>query len=166
MAKMAPRGSGVYETIRAAVDLADVVSLFAELEDQGDMRVCFCPLKEQSSKSPAFKIYGDRFFCFSCGARGDVVDFWHLKHEFPSCWEAAQDLASKYDVELPQVSPEARASYEERRRKEDEYARVAAERHAALKDPNNATGAKARSRTMTASPNNGKEVSPTSATAT
>ena len=59
----------------------------------------------------------------------------------------------------------ARASYEERRRKEDEHARVAAERHAALKDPNNATGAKARSRTMTASPN-GKEVSPTSATAT
>jgi hypothetical protein len=59
----------------------------------------------------------------------------------------------------------ARASYEERRRKEDEHARIAAERHAALKDPNNATGAKARSRTMTASPNV-KEVSPTSATAT
>src|SRR5215212_6555653 len=129
MARMAPRGSGVYETIRAAVVLADVVSHFAELEDQGDMRVCFCPLKVQSSKSPAFKIYGDRFFCFSCEARGDVVNFWQLKHEFPSQWEAAQDLADKYGIELPQPDPEARKRYEERRRKEEGWAERARENH-------------------------------------
>ena len=108
MVKMDPRGSGVYETIRAAVDLANVVSHFAELEDQGDLQVCFCPLKEQSSKSPAFKIYGETFYCFSCKVWGDVVNFWQLKHEFPSQWEAAQDLAAKYGIELPQPDPEAR----------------------------------------------------------
>jgi hypothetical protein len=130
--KTTPRTPDVYEMLRAKIDLTEVVSRFANIENG----VCFCPLKEQSSKNPGFKIYDDSFYCFSCGAWGDAVSFWRLKHDFPSNWEAAQDLAHEYGIELPQPDPEARKRYEERRRKEESWAEVAKESHARLLEDN------------------------------
>jgi DNA primase len=155
--KFVSRTGGVYELLRASIDITEVLG--TEAGEKVD-----CVFHDEDD-IPDLHVYEDHAHRFACGGHGDVTKVWKAKHGFSSMWEAAQDLASKFDVELPQVSPEARASYEEQRRKEDEHARVAAERHAALKDPNNATGAKARRCTTTASPN-GKEVSPTSATAT
>ena len=115
--KITPRTGGVFEMLKAEVDLAEVVGRFTELEDHGVLKSCLCPLKEQSSGNPAFKIYGDSFYCFSCEAWGDVVSFWRLMHDFPSNWAAAQDLAREYGIELPQSDPEALRRYEERRQK-------------------------------------------------
>ena len=120
--KITPRTGGVFEMLKAEVDLAEVVGRFTELEDHGVLKSCLCPLKEQSSGNPAFKIYGDSFYCFSCEAWGDVVSFWRLMHDFPSNWAAAQDLASEYGIELPQSDPEALRRYEERRQKVDMWA--------------------------------------------
>jgi DNA primase len=77
-----------------------------------------------------------------CGESGDVTKIWKTIHGFATMWEAAQDLAREFGIELPEVSPEAKARYDERRRKEDEHAQVARERHKALKDPDNRAGAK------------------------
>jgi len=120
--KITPRTGGVFEMLKAEVDLAEVVGRFTELEDHGVLKSCLCPLKEQSSGNPAFKIYGDSFYCFSCEAWGDVVSFWRLMHDFPSNWAAAQDLASEYGIELPQSDPEALRRYEKRRQKVDMWA--------------------------------------------
>jgi DNA primase len=120
--KITPRTGGVFEMLKAEVDLAEVVGRFTELEDHGVLKSCLCPLKEQSSGNPAFKIYGDSFYCFSCEAWGDVVSFWRLMHDFPSNWAAAQDLAREYGIELPQSDPEALRRYEERRQKVDMWA--------------------------------------------
>jgi len=91
--RFAPRTSGVYETLKAQIDLAELVGQFAELEDRGNTKDCFCPINEQSSKNPAFKIYDDSFYFFSCEAHGDVTSFWKLIHGFASNWDAVQDLA-------------------------------------------------------------------------
>jgi len=130
--RFAPRTSGVYETLKAQIDLAELVGQFAELEDRGNTKDCFCPINEQSSKNPAFKIYDDSFYCFSCEAHGDVTSFWKLIHGFASNWDAAQDLARKYNIELPQMDPEARKRYEERRQREEGWAWAAQANHERL----------------------------------
>ena len=112
--------------------MAEVVSQFAELDDQGDKQVCFCPINEQSSGSPGFKIYGDSFYCFSCGEWGDVVTYWRMMHDFASNWEAAQDLARRYKIELPKMDPESRKRYKERRRKEEGWTEDAQANHERL----------------------------------
>jgi DNA primase len=130
--RFAPRTSGVYETLKAQIDLAELVGQFAELEDRGNTKDCFCPINEQSSKNPAFKIYDDSFYCFSCEAHGDVTSFWKLIQGFASNWDAAQDLARKYNIELPQMDPEARKRYEERRQREEGWAWAAQANHERL----------------------------------
>jgi len=126
------RTNGTYETLKSKIDLAELVGQFAELEDCSNTKDCFCPINEQSSKNPAFKIYGDSFYCFSCEARGDVTSFWKLMHDFPTNWDAAQDLARKYSIELPQMDPEARKRYEERRQREEGWAGAAQANHERL----------------------------------
>src|SRR5215203_2877837 len=130
--KITPRTGGVFETLKAEVDLTEVVGRFAELEDHGEVKSCLCPLKEQSSGNPAFKIYGDSFYCFSCEAWGDVVSFWRMKHDMSSNWDAAQDLASEYKIGLPQMDPDARKRYEERRKREEDWTRLAQTNHERL----------------------------------
>src|SRR5215213_6634760 len=109
--KITPRTGGVFEMLKAEVDLAEVVGRFTELEDHGVLKSCLCPLKEQSSGNPAFKIYGDSFYCFSCEAWGDVVSFGPLMKAFPPTGPAPKNLASEYGKELPQSAQEAPGPY-------------------------------------------------------
>jgi hypothetical protein len=132
----ARRNEGIYEFLRANIDITQILD--GEVGEKVD-----CVFHEED-EVPDLHIYDDHAYCFACGDHGDVTKIWRAKHGFSSMWEAAQDLARKFGVELPEVSPEARARYEERRRKEDDHARVAAERHAALKDPHNPVAAKVR----------------------
>jgi hypothetical protein len=128
------RNEGVYEFLRASIDITEVLD--GRVGEKVD-----CVFHEEDDE-PDLHIYEDHAYCFACGESGDVTKVWKAKHGFAGMWEAAQDLARKFSVELPTVSPEAQARYEERRRKEDDHARVAAARHAALKDPDNPIGAK------------------------
>jgi DNA primase len=128
------RNEGVYEFLRASIDITEVLD--GRVGEKVD-----CVFHEEDDE-PDLHIYEDHAYCFACGESGDVTKVWKAKHGFAGMWEAAQDLARKFSVELPTVSPEAQARYEECRRKEDDHARVAAARHATLKDPDNPIGAK------------------------
>lgn len=128
------RNEGVYEFLRASVDITDVLD--GRVGEKVD-----CAFHEEDD-IPDMHIYENGTYCFACGESGDVTKIWKAKHGFATMWEAAQDLAREFKLELPEVSLEAKARYEERRRKEDEHASVARERHKALKDPDNAAGAK------------------------
>jgi hypothetical protein len=130
----ARRNEGVYELLRSSIDITDVLD--GAVGEKVD-----CVFHEDGD-TPNMHVYDDHVYCFSYGGNGDVTKVWKAKHGFASMWEAAQDLSRKFGVELPEVSPEARARYEERRRKEDEHARIAAERHATLKDLDNPVGRK------------------------
>jgi DNA primase len=128
-----PRNSGIYEILRTEVGLVDVVSRYTELSDRGDTHIGFCPLTEQNSGNPAFKIYNsDSFYCFSCHEHGDVVAFWKLQHEHPDMYTAALDLARTYGVELPEFSEAARERYERRKARELSATEQADANHKAL----------------------------------
>ena len=51
-----------------------------------------CPLHQETT--PSFALYAnDRFACFGCSARGDIIDFWALKNHI-TLQEAISELGS------------------------------------------------------------------------
>lgn len=50
-----------------------------------------------SASNPSLKLNEDYFFCFGCGAAGDVIDFTARLLGL-SCYEAAQKLASDFGI--------------------------------------------------------------------
>ena len=105
---MRPRGmavrdrSDVVEVVRAAADLREIVSDYIPLKKSGAKYRALCPF--HTEKTPSFYVDADKqlFYCFGCGAGGDVFKFLMLyeKMEFP---EALKTLAGRYGITLPSV---------------------------------------------------------------
>jgi len=68
--------SDAKERIRAAIDIAEVVSEVVNLKPAGRGQLKgLCPFHNE--KTPSFHVHQDRgfYYCFGCGAKGDVFDF-------------------------------------------------------------------------------------------
>jgi len=61
--------------LKARVDILDVVGRYASLKRRGTEYWAQCPL--HADGTPSFKVNPGRqqFYCFGCGAKGDVLDF-------------------------------------------------------------------------------------------
>lgn len=77
-----------------------VMSSYVSLKRQGRNDVCLCPF--HSEKSPSCVVYLDTnsFFCFGCGAGGDVITFT-MKIENLDYVEAIKFLADRAGMTLP-----------------------------------------------------------------
>lgn len=78
-----------------------VMSSYAVLKRQGRNSVCLCPF--HSEKSPSCVVYGDSnsFYCFGCGAGGDVITFV-MKIENLDYVEALKFLADRAGMAMPE----------------------------------------------------------------
>ena len=78
-----------------------VMSSYVNLNRRGHNYVCLCPF--HSEKSPSCTVYPDTdsFFCFGCGAGGDVVTFIR-KIENLEYIEAVKFLAERSGIALPE----------------------------------------------------------------
>ncbi|MEM9136579.1 MAG: DNA primase [Cyanobacteria bacterium P01_F01_bin.42] len=85
------------EQVRQAADIVDVVSEHVVLKKQGRGFTGCCPFHDD--KSPSFSVSPDKqfYYCFSCGAGGNVFKFLMelQQRSFP---EVVLDLAQKYQV--------------------------------------------------------------------
>ena len=56
-------------------DITDVVGSYVQLKRKGRLYGGLCPF--HSEKTPSFYVYPDTqsFYCFGCGAAGDVISF-------------------------------------------------------------------------------------------
>ena len=65
----------VIEEVKYRNDIESVISSYINVIHRGRNRVGLCPF--HSEKTPSFTIYPDNqsFYCFGCGAGGDVVTF-------------------------------------------------------------------------------------------
>ena len=63
------------EEVKYKNPIADVVSAYVQLRRRGRTSVGLCPF--HSEKSPSFTVYEDSnsYYCFGCGAGGDVIGF-------------------------------------------------------------------------------------------
>ena len=83
----------VFETTKADVTLRQAAEHYGLRIPPSGM-IC-CPFHED--RHPSLKLNGDYFFCFGCGAAGDVIDFTARLLGL-SCYEAAQKLASDFGI--------------------------------------------------------------------
>lgn len=83
----------VFETIKAAVTLRQAAEHYG-LRVLPNGMTC-CPFHKD--RHPSLKLNEDYFYCFGCGAAGDVVDFTARLFGL-SCYEAAQKLASDFGI--------------------------------------------------------------------
>ena len=98
------------EEIRVRNDIVEVVSSYVKLQRKGSSHFGLCPFHNE--KSPSFSVTPSKqmYYCFGCGAGGNVFTFL-MEYENFNFQEALQFLAKRGGVELPEkeaFSPEAK----------------------------------------------------------
>ena len=90
------------EEIRSKNDIVDVISGYVRLQKKGSSYFGLCPFHNE--KSPSFSVSRQKqmYFCFGCGAGGNVFTFL-MEYENYSFMEALKFLAERAGVELPEM---------------------------------------------------------------
>ena len=93
----------VVEEIVRRNDIEQVISSYVTLRPAGSNMVGLCPF--HSENSPSFTVFGsdDHFYCFGCGAGGDVITFV-MRMENVDYPTALELLAKRAGVEIPRTA--------------------------------------------------------------
>ena len=99
-----PLPDGFLQELVARNPLEDVVRQYADVKRAGSNLVCRCPF--HSEKTPSFTIYSNpsHFYCYGCGAGGDVVTFVK-RIENLDFMGAVEYLANRANMPMPQQVP-------------------------------------------------------------
>ncbi len=91
----------IIEEIKYRCDIADVISSYVPLKRAGSNYNGHCPF--HSERTPSFTVFPATrsFYCFGCGAGGDVITFI-MKRENLDYRSALELLAARAGIELPQ----------------------------------------------------------------
>ena len=86
--------------IKNTANIVDIVSEVVHLKKTGKNFVGLCPF--HSEKTPSFTVSPEKqiFYCFGCGAGGDVFSFL-MKNQGLGFPEAERLLANRYGIEIP-----------------------------------------------------------------
>lgn len=98
------------EEVRERNDIVDVISNYVQLKKKGSTYFGLCPF--HSEKSPSFSVTPAKqmYYCFGCGAGGNVYTFL-MEYENFTFPEAVEYLAERCGMPLPKMeeeSPEAK----------------------------------------------------------
>ncbi len=90
----------IIEDVRYRNDVVDVISSYVTLKKAGKNMKGLCPF--HSEKTPSFTVYEDTqsFYCFGCGAGGDVISFI-MRQENLDYVSAVDFLAKRVGITLP-----------------------------------------------------------------
>lgn len=96
-----PRNDEFLYRLRTANPIETVMGAYIQLTRRGRNYVCSCPF--HSEKTPSCTVFTDTqsFYCFGCGAGGDVITFT-MKIENLDFSEAVKLLAQRSGIEIPQ----------------------------------------------------------------
>ena len=92
-----------FETVKNSVTVKQAAEHYGCKVNRGDM-IC-CPFHDD--RHPSMKLNRDYFYCFGCGATGDVIDLVARLFDLNS-YEAAQKLAQDFGID-PDKPPAAAA---------------------------------------------------------
>ena len=89
------------EELTRRTDIVELVGSYVQLKRKGRLYGGLCPF--HSEKSPSFYVYPDTqsFYCFGCGAAGDVINFVR-KYNNLGYVEAVKQLAGRAGMPLPE----------------------------------------------------------------
>ena len=83
----------MYETIKAAISVKQAAEHYGLKVSRNGMACC--PFHHD--RHPSLKLNEDYFFCFGCGAKGDVIDLVARLFDLSS-YEAAQRLVADFGI--------------------------------------------------------------------
>ncbi len=100
--------------LRANNDIVDIMTPYVNFKRAGRDSVCLCPF--HSEKTPSCHIYTDTqsFYCFGCGAGGDVITFIRLIENLDYI-EAVKLLSEKAGMVFPDNNSDDKSAYEKTR---------------------------------------------------
>ncbi|MGN1410148.1 MAG: DNA primase [Eubacteriales bacterium] len=92
--------ANIIEDIRYRCDIEGVISSYVTLKRAGSNLKGLCPF--HSEKTPSFTVYPSTqsFYCFGCGAAGDVISFV-MRAENLDYVSAVEALAKRAGIDLP-----------------------------------------------------------------
>lgn len=94
-------GDDLVEEVRTRNDIVDVIGSYVQLQKKGSNYFGLCPFHNE--KSPSFSVTPSKqmFYCFGCGAGGNVFTFV-MQYENLTFGEAMQTLAQRVGMDLPE----------------------------------------------------------------
>ena len=84
----------IYETIKSAISVKQAAEHYGLKVNRNGMACC--PF--HNDRHPSLKLNEEYFFCFGCGAKGDVIDFVARLFDLSS-YEATQKLAADFGLD-------------------------------------------------------------------
>ncbi len=98
-----PLPEGFLEELKQRSDITEIASEYVNLKRRGRNMVGLCPF--HGEKTPSFNIYTENgsFYCFGCGAGGDVITFI-MKAENLDYIDAVKYLAQRVGMNMPEDS--------------------------------------------------------------
>lgn len=104
----------IIDDIRARNDVVDVIGMYVNLKRAGSNYNGLCPF--HSEKSPSFTVFPgtQSFYCFGCGAGGDVITFT-MRSENLDYVGAVELLAKKSGITIPTSAEQERGGMSRQR---------------------------------------------------
>lgn len=92
----------IIEEVRMRNDIVDVISGYVKLQKKGSNYFGICPFHNE--KSPSFSVSAQKqmYYCFGCGAGGNVITFI-MEYENFTFAEAVKMLADRAGIKLPEI---------------------------------------------------------------
>ena len=110
-------GESVFEVVKQSVTAREAAELYGIAVGRGGMACC--PFHDD--RHPSMKLNEDYFYCFGCGATGDVIDFTARLYDLSpkeAAEKLAQDFGLSYDSKAPPRRSYVRQKSEAQARKE------------------------------------------------
>lgn len=89
------KSSRNFEVVKGCVTTEEIASRYTHIGPDGRGR---CPIHGGSNRT-SFALYGDGFYCHSCGAGGDVIRLVALMEQEEDVWAMVR-LATEYGIEI------------------------------------------------------------------
>ena len=108
----------VFETVKQSVTVREAVQMYGIEVNRSGMACC--PFHDD--KNPSMKLNEEYFYCFGCGATGDVIDFTARLYNLSpkeAAEKLAQDFGLVYDSQAPPRRRYVRQKTEAQKFKED-----------------------------------------------
>ena len=108
----------VFETVKQSVTVREAAEMYG-IEVKRNGMAC-CPFHDD--KNPSMKLNEEYFYCFGCGATGDVIDFAARLYNLSpkeAAEKLAQDFGLTYDSQAPPKRHYVRQKTEAQKFKED-----------------------------------------------
>ena len=97
-------GESVFEVVKQSVAVREAAEMYGIAVGRGGMACC--PFHDD--RHPSLKLNEDYFYCFGCGATGDVIDFTARLYDL-SPKEAAEKLAQDFGLSYDSKAPPRRS---------------------------------------------------------